>query len=483
MRTDRKTGEPILSPRLSADQLHAMANDPGWRPWMRLIAEHPNAWPGLVDWWRTAQEQGFDTAGAAPEPPESMRGRRRVAIPAAPLPPENGGGPEDATADPDDGPEPVPATPEEEPAAEPAPSTPEPEEEGDATPRDAEPDRREEPEPETMREALDDADGDFAALEQVADTEPSTMDIPPLPEPVETEPPMDDGTDTDPFADVRVRRAIPWKAIGIIVAALIAVGLVIGGGVMLARRHGEETARWTLAQEAADCRQAHDTAGRQRDALEQAVEKARRLASATGKDQVADQSALDALDELADETIPELPSCPASNPDAGNVTAAGEEYKRRAEDLADAMDKVNRSILDKTVQDAKKLHDESAGKVADEQTRTDLAKAMDSRDADAIRKAMDKVNQSIKAKEDADKAKEEEEARAQAEAQAAQQQAQQPQQSRQSTPSTGGRTYGGATGKTTTPTPSTPSAPSAPTPQPAPSTPSKPSGTDGATVG
>lgn len=486
MRTDRKTGEPILSPRLSADQLHAMANDPGWRPWMRLIAEHPNAWPELVDWWRDAREHGFDAAGAAPKPPESMRGRRRVAIPAAPLPPENGGGPEDATADPDDGPEPVPATPEEEPAAEPAPSTPEPEEEGDATPRDAEPDRREEPDPDGVREALDDADGDFAALEQVADTEPATMDIPPLPEPVETETPTDDGTeaDDDPFADVKVRRAIPWKTIGIIVAVLIAIGLVIGGGAILARRHGEETARRTLAQEAADCRQAHDTADGQRDALEKTVEKARRLASATGKDQVADQSALDALDELADETIPELPSCPASNPDAGNVTAAGEEYKRRAEDLADAMDKVNRSILDKTVQDAKKLHDESAGKVADEQTRTDLAKAMDSRDADAIRKAMDKVNQSIKAKEDADKAKEEEEARAQAEAQAAQQQAQQSQQSRQSTPSTGGttprrssgstsgvtggRTYGGATGKTTTPTPSTPS---------------KPSGTDGATVG
>lgn len=434
MRTDRKTGEPILSPRLSADQLHAMANDPGWRPWMRLIAEHPNAWPELVDWWRDAREHGFDAAGAAPKPPESMRGRRRVAIPAAPLPPENGGGPEDATADPDDGPEPVPATPEEEPAAEPAPSTPEPEEEGDATPRDAEPDRREEPDPDGVREALDDADGDFAALEQVADTEPATMDIPPLPEPVETETPTDDGTeaDDDPFADVKVRRAIPWKTIGIIVAALIAIGLVIGGGAILARRHGEETARRTLAQEAADCRQAHDTADGQRDALEKTVEKARRLASATGKDQVADQSALDALDELADETIPELPSCPASNPDAGNVTAAGEKYKRRAEDLADAMDK---------------------------------------------------VNQSIKAKEDADKAKEEEEARAQAEAQAAQQQAQQSQQSRQSTPSTGGRTYGGAIGKTTTPTPSTPSAPSAPTPQPAPSTPSKPSGTDGATVG
>lgn len=331
----------------------------------------------------------------------------------------------------------------------------------------------------------------FAALEQVADTEPSTMDIPPLPEPAETEPPMDDGTDTDPFADVRVRRAIPWKAIGITVAALLAVGLMAGGGVMLARHHGEETARRTLAQATADCRQAHDTAGRQRDALEQAVEKARRLTSATGKDQVTDQSTLDALDKLAGKAIPKLPSCPASDPDTGRVSTAGKEYKRRTQALRDAMDKVNRSILDKTVKDAKKLHDESAGKVADESTRTDLAKAMESRDADAIRKAMDKVNRSIKAKQDDDKAKEEE-----AQAQAAQQQAR---QSQQSVPSTGGqttrrsggstyggttgRTYGGTTGRTTTPAPSAPSTPSTPTPQPAPSTPSKPSGTDGATVG
>lgn len=454
MRTDRKTGEPILSPRLSADQLHAMANDPGWRPWMRLIAEHPNAWPGLVDWWRTAQEQGFDTAGAAPEPPESMRGRRRVAIPAAPLPPENGAEPE--AADPvgsTDGWESVPLASEEGLAADPAPSPPEPEE--DAGRQSPDPDRREEPEP------------------------------------AETEPPMDDGTDTDPFADVRVRRAIPWKAIGITVAALLAVGLMAGGGVMLARHHGEETARRTLAQATADCRQAHDTAGRQRDALEQAVEKARRLTSATGKDQVTDQSTLDALDKLAGKAIPKLPSCPASDPDTGRVSTAGKEYKRRTQALRDAMDKVNRSILDKTVKDAKKLHDESAGKVADESTRTDLAKAMENRDADAIRKAMDKVNRSIKAKQDDDKAKEEE-----AQAQAAQQQAR---QSQQSVPSTGGqttrrsggstyggttgRTYGGTTGRTTTPAPSAPSTPSTPTPQPAPSTPSKPSGTDGATVG
>lgn len=77
IRTDTKTGEPILSAKLTADQLHAMANDLGWRPWMRLVAEHPHAWPELIEWWHAAQEQGFDAVGAAPRPPESMRRRRR----------------------------------------------------------------------------------------------------------------------------------------------------------------------------------------------------------------------------------------------------------------------------------------------------------------------------------------------------------------------------------------------------------------------
>ena len=439
MRTDRKTGEPILSPRLSADQLHAMANDPGWRPWMRLIVEHPNAWPGLVDWWRTAQEQGFDTAGAAPEPPESMRGRRRVAIPAAPLPPENGAEPE--AADPvgsTDGWESVPLASEEGRAADPAPSPPEPEE--DAGRQSPDPDRRE------GAGTGDHAGGPGRRRRRLRRARTGRRR-----RAVHHGHPAPAGTGgnrtTDgrrnghrPLRRRRLRRAIPWKAIGITVAALLAVGLMAGGGVMLARHHGEETARRTLAQATADCRQAHDTAGRQRDALEQAVEKARRLTSATGKDQVTDQSTLDALDKLAGKAIPKLPSCPASDPDTGRVSTAGKEYKRRTQ---------------------------------------------------ALRAAMDKMNRSIKAKQDDDKAKEEE-----AQAQAAQQQAR---QSQQSVPSTGGqttrrsggstyggttgRTYGGTTGRTTTPAPSAPSTPSTPTPQPAPSTPSKPSGTDGATVG
>ena len=142
IRTDRKTGEPILSPKLTADQLHAMANDPGWRPWMRLIAEHPHAWPALIDWWHNAQRQGFDAAGAAPKPPESMRRRRRVAIPSAPLPPESE-------------PEPVPASMESV------------DETRTAEPEQSHPD-------DSAEKALKDADGDFAALERVADPDPAT---------------------------------------------------------------------------------------------------------------------------------------------------------------------------------------------------------------------------------------------------------------------------------------------------------------------
>ena len=140
-RIDRKTGEPILSPKLTDDQLYAMANEPGWRPWMRLIAEHPHAWPELAEWWHTAQEQGFDTAGAAPLPPASMRGRRRVAIPSAPLPPED--------------------EPGQEPVSAPAEQSP--------------PD-------DSAEKALKDADDDFAALERIADLESDTADIPPIPE-------------------------------------------------------------------------------------------------------------------------------------------------------------------------------------------------------------------------------------------------------------------------------------------------------------
>ena len=216
IRTDRKTGEPILSPKLTADHLHAMANDPGWRPWMRLIAEHPHAWPALIDWWHNAQTQGFDAAGAAPKPPESMRRRRRVAIPSAPLPPED---------EPEQ--EPEPASMDEEPSRS----------QSSVSGSSHEPETEQSHPDDSAEKAPKDADGDFAALEQVADPEPTAMSLPPIsePEPTETGKTERPGglsaavTYSADLDDLKVRRVFPvGKALVAIVmaASLIAVSWI-----------------------------------------------------------------------------------------------------------------------------------------------------------------------------------------------------------------------------------------------------------------
>ena len=84
---------PRLSPRLRPRQLWAMANDPDWRPWMRLVVSHPHAWEGLRDWHARAIRLGYERAGVPPRPPEDRSGLwfLRPAIPVAPLPPEDDG--------------------------------------------------------------------------------------------------------------------------------------------------------------------------------------------------------------------------------------------------------------------------------------------------------------------------------------------------------------------------------------------------------
>ena len=357
-RIDRKTGEPILSPKLTADQLYAMANEPGWRPWMRLIAEHPHAWPELAEWWHTAQEQGFDTAGAAPLPPASMRGRRRVAIPSAPLPPED-----------EPGQEPVPASMESV------------DETRTAEPEQSHPD-------DSAEKALKDADGDFAALEQVAAPEPTTMSLPPIsePEPTETGKTERPGglsaavTYSADLDDLKVRRVFPaGKALVAIVmaASLIAVSWM---GLQIKNRHV-----------AAMRQEAHETAISACDS----AEATRRTI----------QSDLDRTTASLHRTTKEL--------------------KNRLTDLKAATKAVADSKLDKTVDDANALYKETDGRVADDKTRETLLKAVKTRDADAIAKAVKEVNESKTAKEKADaeaKAKAEQEAAAAAAA--AQQQAQ-----------------------------------------------------------
>ena len=350
IRTDRKTGEPILSPKLTADQLHAMANDPGWRPWMRLIAEHPHAWPALIDWWHNAQRQGFDAAGAAPKPPESMRRRRRVAIPSAPLPPED-----------EPGQEPVPASMEsvdETRTAEPEPSRSQSSVSGSSH----EPETEQSHPDDSAEKALKDVDGDFAALEQVADPEPTAMSLPPIsePEPAETGKTERPGglsaavTYSADLDDMKVRRVFPvGKALVAIVmaASLIAVSWI---GLQIKTRHA-----------AAVRQEAHETA----------------------------------------------------------ISACDSTMREVQHSLKTATKAVTDSKLDKTVDDANALYKETDGRVADDKTRASLLDAIEKRDADAIAKAVKEVNESKAAKEKADaeaKAKAEQEAAAAAAAQQAQ---------------------------------------------------------------
>ena len=396
-RIDRKTGEPILSPKLTVDQLYAMANEPGWRPWMRLIAEHPHAWPELADWWHTAQEQGFDTAGAAPLPPASMRGRRRVAIPSAPLPPED--------------------EPGQEPVSAPAEQSP--------------PD-------DSAEKALKDADGDFAALEQVADPEPTAMSLPPIsgPEPAETGKTERPGglsaavTYSADLDDLKVRRVFPvGKALVAIVmaASLIAVSWI---GLQIKTRHAAAVRQEAHETAISACDSAEATRKTIQSDLDRTTAKASKLLKDTSRGQVADPKKLDALNRLLDaKTTAIKGSCApdAAAFDVGRTTEAlrrtTKELKNRLTDLKTATKAVTDSKLDKTVDDANTLYKETDGRVADDKTRASLLDAIEKRDADAIAKAVKEVNESKAAKEKADaeaKAKAEQEAAAAAAAQQAQ---------------------------------------------------------------
>ena len=416
IRTDRTTGEPILSPKLTADQLHAMANDPGWRPWMRLIAEHPHAWPALVDWWRTAQRQGFDEAGAAPRPPESMRRRRRVAIPSAPLPPED-----------EPGREPMPASMDGTPTAGPEPSRSQSSVSGSSHGPETE---QSHPDDSTEK-ALQDADADFAALEQVADLEPTTMSLPPIPEPEPTETERPGGLSAavtysaDPD-DPKVRRVFPvGKAL---VAIVMAVSLIAVSWMGLQIKNRRAAAMRQEAHETAvsACDSAEATRKSVQSDLDRTTAEASKLLKDTSRGQVADPKTLDALDRLLDaKTTAIKGSCApdAATSDVDRTTAAlrgtTKELKNRLADLKTATKAVTDSKLDRTVDDADALYKETDGKVADDRTRETLLKAVRARDAEAIAKAVKEVNESKAAKEQADA-----EAKARAEQEAAAQQAQ-----------------------------------------------------------
>lgn len=239
---------------------------------------------------------------------------------------------------------------------------------------------------------------------------------------------------------------VPLIAGGTAVVVLAAVGT----GGYLYWNHNQLTA----ASE--ECATSYDKAVKAQKKLTEYLESDAVKTAITVKDsEVKDAKTVAVLTstvKTAEKTKTTIPECPSGN--LTDIKAMTKEidglataYSRTVSEVADRADAVNASKLDKTVADATKVLDDSKGRVEDDKVRAALEHAIKSRDGKAISDAVKAVNDSIKAKSDADaKAKAEKEKQTASQSQAS---------------DNGGNPTGGSTGGGYTPTPQpTPQQPS-----------------------
>lgn len=202
---------------------------------------------------------------------------------------------------------------------------------------------------------------------------------------------------------------VPLIAGGTAVVVLAAVGT----GGYLYWNHNQLTA----ASE--ECATSYDEAVKAQKKLTEYLESDAVKTAITVKDsEVKDAKTVAVLTstvKTAEKTKTTIPECPSGN--LTDIKAMTKEidglataYSRTVSEVADRADAVNASKLDKTVADATKVLDDSKGRVEDDKVRAALEHAIKSRDGKAISDAVKAVNDSIKAKSDADaKAKAEKE--------------------------------------------------------------------------
>ena len=214
---------------------------------------------------------------------------------------------------------------------------------------------------------------------------------------------------------------VPLIAGGTAVVVLAAVGT----GGYLYWNHNQLTA----ASE--ECATSYDKAVKARKKLTEYLESdALKAAISVKGSEVRDAKTVAVLTstvKTAEKTKTTIPECPSGN--LTDIKAMTKEidglataYSRTVSEVADRADAVNGSKLDKIVADATKILNDSKGRVKDDKVRAVLEDAIRSRDGKAISDAVKAVNDSIKAKSDAD-AKAEAEKEAQAADNAAQAQA------------------------------------------------------------
>lgn len=205
---------------------------------------------------------------------------------------------------------------------------------------------------------------------------------------------------------------VPLIAGGTAVVVLAAVGT----GGYLYWNHNQLTA----ASE--ECATSYDEAVKAQKKLTEYLESDAVKTAITVKDsEVKDAKTVAVLTstvKTAEKTKTTIPECPSGN--LTDIKAMTKEinglataYSRTVSEVADRADAVNGSKLDKIVADATKILNDSKGRVEDDKVRTVLENAIKSKDEKTISDAVKAVNDSIKAKSDADaKAKAEKEEQA-----------------------------------------------------------------------
>ncbi len=189
------------------------------------------------------------------------------------------------------------------------------------------------------------------------------------------------------------------------IAAGCAVVLLSAGGGYLYWSHGR------LAEASAECEAAYSKAVKGRGKLAGYLKSDALKTAITVRDsQVEDARTVAVLAstvKAASTTKTDIPGCPADGLKGIRAAAArldrtATAYAKTVNEIRGRADAVNASKTDKTVADATKVLDDSKGRVEDDKVRTILEDAIKSKDGKAISDAVKAVNDSIKAKSDAD---------------------------------------------------------------------------------
>ena len=220
---------------------------------------------------------------------------------------------------------------------------------------------------------------------------------------------------TEPSGAARAASKPKWLVP--VIAGGCAVVLAAGGtGGYLWWNHSR------LTEASGECSVAYEKAVKARKKLTEYLKSDALKAAVTVKDsEVRDAKTVGTLAstvKTASKTKTDIPGCPADGlKDIKAVTAwldkTATAYAKTVGEVKGKAEAVNASKLDKTVADATRILNDSKGRVKDDKVRAALENAIKSKDGKAISDAVKTVNDSIKAKSDADaKAKAEKEKQA-----------------------------------------------------------------------